>query len=137
MPARRPGDSRRRLGVAVLGIGVGVFASIVLTRESSASYEHLPADMAVREKAEIVSLVRRDGSRRSLRALSRMAFSDAWRAARNTRRQGIYDTGNQPNGGLWIHVGIADKTQSDGYQLTARYILVRSNGHWRIAASDL
>ena len=96
-----------------------------------------PRDFSDAEKREISSVIRSDGLRRSFSALSRFQFSTAWRALRNTKRQTVWRVGNQGNGDIWIHVGAEDKSQPDGYRLTARYIMTNTNGHWKIGGSDL
>jgi hypothetical protein len=96
-----------------------------------------PRDFSDAEKREISSIIRSDGLRRSFSALSRFQFSTAWRALRNTQRQSVWGVGNQGNGDIWIHVGAEDKSQTEGYKLTARYIMTKTNGHWKIGGSDL
>ena len=96
-----------------------------------------PRDFSDDEKREISSVIRRDGLRRSFSALSRVQLSTAWRALRDTKRQDIWRIGHQNSDDIWIHVGFEDKSQPDGYQLTARYIMTLSNGHWKIDGSDL
>lgn len=96
-----------------------------------------PSDLSDAEKREIGAVIRTDGFRRSFGALSRLEFAYAWGVLRNTTRQSVWDVGQQGNGDIWLHVGFADKSQSHGYQLTARFIMTKSNGHWKIGSSEL
>jgi len=96
-----------------------------------------PRDFSDAEKREICSVIRSDGLRRSFSALSHGQFSTAWRAVRNTKRQSVYGVGKQAGGDIWILVALEDKSQSDGYQLTALYIMSKTNGYWKIGGSDL
>ena len=118
--------------VVTATVGVALFVMV-----PSPPAGRFPRDFSDAEKREISSLVRRDGFRRSFSALPRCHFSAAWRALRNTKRQSVWSVGNQRNGDIWIHVGFEDKSQPDGYRLTARYIMTNTNGHWKIGGSDL
>jgi hypothetical protein len=126
-------------------IGLVLLAGTVTTTVGVTLFLLVPAPPAGRfprnfsdtEKREIASLIHNDGLRRSWRALSRFQFSTAWRALRNVKRQSVWSVGDQNSGDIWIHVGAEDKSQPDGYQLTARYMMTKSNGHWKIGASDL
>lgn len=112
----------------------GITLFVVLLAPPSGNF---PRDFSDAEKREISAVIRRDGLRRSAKALSRFEFSGALHALRNAKRQKVWDIGNQGNGDIWIHVGTEDPSQSDGYQLTARYIMTKTNGHWAIRASDI
>jgi len=120
--------------VLVVAAIVGIALFVVVPSPPSSRF---PRDFSDAEKREISSAIRSDGLRRSFSALSRFHLSAAWRALRNTQRQSVWSVGHQGGGDIWIHVGAADKSQPDGYQLTARYIMTKSNGHWRIGGSDL
>ena len=119
------------LAVAVT-VGIALFAFV-----PSPPAGRFPSDFSNAEKREVSSVIHSDGFRRSFSALSRFQFAAAWRVLRNTKRQVVYSTGNQSGGDVWLHVGFEDKSQADGYQLTARYIMTKTNGHWKIRGSDL
>lgn len=118
--------------VVTATVGIALF----VVRPSSPT-GRFPRDFSDAEKREISSIIRSDGLRRSFSALSRFQFSTAWRALRNTKQQSVWGVGNQGNGDIWIHVGAEDKLQTEGYKLTARYIMTKTNGHWKILGSDL
>ena len=118
--------------VATTTVGIALFVVV-----PSPPTGRFPRDFSDAEKREISSLIRNDGLRRTFSALSRFQFSTAWRALRNSKRQSVWGVGNQGNGDIWIHVGAEDKSQTEGYQLTARYIMTKTNGHWKIGGSDL
>jgi len=118
--------------VVTATVGIGLF--VVVPAPPTGRF---PRDFSDVEKREISSIIRSDGLRRSFSALSRFQLSAAWRALRNTKRQSVWNVGHQSGGDIWIHVGTEDKSQPDGYQLTARYIMTQSNGHWKIGGSDL
>jgi hypothetical protein len=118
--------------VATTMVGIALFVVV-----PSPPTGRLPRDFSDAEKREISSLIRSDGLRRTFSALSRFQSSTAWRALRNSKRQSIWGVGNQGNGDIWIHVDAEDKSQTEGYQLTARYIMTKTNGHWKIGGSDL
>lgn len=113
-------------------VGVALFAFV-----PSPPAGRFPRAFSDAEKREVAAAIRTDGFRRSFSALSRLELAAAWGALRNTKRQKVWDVGQQGNGDIWLHVGFADKSQSHGYQLTARYIMTKSNGHWKIGGSDL
>jgi len=132
--------SRRQKKIVLTLLALVVTATVGITLfvvVPSPPTGRFPREFSDEEKREISSIIRGDGVRRSFGALSRFQFSTAWRALRNTKRQSVWGVGKQGNGDIWIHVGAEDKSQPDGYQLTARYIMTKTNGHWKIGGSDL
>ena len=129
---------QRKLLLALLALvaaaTVGVTLLIFVPSQPAGRF---PRDFTDAEKREVASVIRSDGLRRSFSALSRLQFSAAWRALRNTKRQSVWGVGHQGGGDIWLHVGIEDKSRTEGYQLTARYIMTKTNGHWKIGGSDL
>src|SRR5690349_2941071 len=84
------------------------------------------------EKREISSLIRWDAYHQCVRSLAHAEFRQAWHWTGNAREQEVYAVGNQPDGQIWVHVGVKDKSQPEGYQLTARYFMKKEKEHWKI-----
>src|SRR6266566_3347323 len=91
-----------------------------------------PGRFSDAEKREISSLVHGDAYRQGVRSLVHGEFRQMWRWLANARRQEVYAVGSQPGGEIWVHVGVQDKSQPEGYYHTARYIMKKENGHWKI-----
>src|SRR3989442_360437 len=79
-----------------------------------------PACFSDHEKREISSLVRWDAYKQSVRSLRHGQLRRTWNWIVNARKQEVYATGNQPDGQIWVHVGVKDKSASEGYYLSAR-----------------
>ena len=95
---------------------------------------NFPRRFSDSEKREICSLVRADAYRQSFKSLAHLQFKWAWRWTRYAQRQKVWAIGNQPDGQIWVHLGIADKSQPDGYSLSVRYFMKKESGHWKITA---
>jgi len=118
-------------------IGVLALGLVLLAFQPTATVGKFPNQFSAAERSEIASLIRHDGYRRAVRAAARGQFKPAWRLICNTRQQSVWRVGNQPDGAIAVHVGIEDKTQTDGYRLCSRYILVKEKGHWKLEGADL
>lgn len=119
-------------GILIAAVVAAVlFAGFLLVRPV-AIRGRFPERFSEIEKREIASATVWDAYHRSLRCLAHGQVKQAWRWIRNARRQEVYAIGNQPAGEIWIHVGVKDPSQSDGYDLTARYIMKKEKEHWRI-----
>ena len=127
----------KKIGLLLLALAVIATLGVMFFVCQPSPAGKFPSRFSDAERREILSLIRKDGHRRSFRALTRGQFATAWRLARNTPRQSVWSVGSQPGGDIWVHVGVEDKSQTDGYQLSARYILTQQKGHWQIAGSDL
>ena len=92
----------------------------------------VPGLFSEAEKREISSLIRWDAYHRSVRSLVHGEFRQTWRWIVNARKQEVYAVGFQPDSQIWVHVGVKDKSQSEGYYLSARYFMKKENGHWKI-----
>src|SRR5688572_27419085 len=123
------------LTIIVIGIAALVF---VVTRAPQPIAGSFPNDLPETDKHEIATLVHRDGYTRSIRALLDGEFRTAWAQLGIARKQRIWTVRHQPDGQcVCVHVGYEDNTQSDGYCLTARYILRKKGDAWMISRSDI
>ena len=126
---------QKQIAVALLALVLAAGVAFFVVRPSSPA-GRFPPGFTDAEKREIYSVIRRDGFHRGLSALSHGQFSAAWRAIRETQRQSVYGVGNQGSGDVWLRVVIEDKSRPDGYDLIACYIMTKTNGQWKIGASD-
>jgi len=123
--------------LAIIVIGL-VTVAVVLARAPQPVSGSFPNTFTESDKREISTLVHRDGYARSIRALRNGEFSTAWAQLGIARKQRIWTVRHQPDGqSVWVHVGYEDNTQSDGYSLTARYILRKKGDAWMISRSDI
>jgi hypothetical protein len=91
-----------------------------------------PSDFSDADKKEIGSLVRSDAYHRSFSALRHGDFKSSWRWVVSARKQRVWAVGNQPNGDIWVHLGVEDESERDGYQISARYFMKKENEHWKL-----
>jgi len=132
-----PGKASIRALTVKLGILLGGFVVVILLlafffAQPSATKGKFPGRFSDDERKEISSLIRRDVYLQSVRSLGHGEFRQAWRWMVNARKQEVIAVGNQPDGQIWIHVGVVDQSQPEGYYLTVRYFMMKQNGHWRI-----
>jgi hypothetical protein len=132
--------TRKKLISSILAITVlCIFAvMLVLARAPHPVSGSFPMNFPESDKHEIAAMVHRDGYARSIRALRSGEFSSAWTQFRIARKQKVWTVRHQPDGqSVWVHVGYEDKSQSNGYSLTARYILRKKGEDWTISSSDI
>ena len=84
------------------------------------------------DKRQISALVRTDAYHRSFTALMHADFKSSWRWIVCARKQRVWLIGNQPDGEIWVHLGVEDKSQPDGYWTSARYFMKKENGYWKL-----
>jgi hypothetical protein len=121
-----------KLRFLMAGLVAVILGIAFLVTRPSAIRGKFPGRFSDEEKRGIISLIHRDAYHQSVLALSHGEFKQTWRWIVNARKQEVYAVGNQPDGQIWVHVGVADKTQSEGYNLTARYFMKKVDGHWKI-----
>ena len=132
--------TRKKIIVSILaGIVVGIVAvALVFARAVPPVSGSFPDTFTEPDKRKIATLVYRDGYARSFRALRNGEFRTAWTQLGIARKQRIWTVRHQPDGqSVWVHVGYEDKSQSDGYSLTARYILRKKGDAWTISGTDI
>jgi len=115
------------VGVSVV---IGILAFVAM--RPSALHGKFPTGFSDAEKREISSLAHTDALHQSFKSLTHGQFARAWRWVRTAQQQRVWAIGNQPAGQIWVHMGIEDKSQPDGYWLSARYMMKKQNGHWKI-----
>jgi len=121
---------KRKLVIGGIVVAALLATFFVVTTPTTAG--KFPASFSEAERREISSLIRRDAYRQSFKAISRGRLTEGWRWVRNAQRQSVWGVGNQPNGEIWVHVGFEDKSQPDGYVLTARYMMGKEKEQWKI-----
>jgi hypothetical protein len=128
-----------RLIVSIIVIVLIVaITAIFLARAPVPVPGSFPNDFAESDRRQIASIVHADGSNRSLAALKRGQLSFAWDLLRIAKKQRVWTVRHQRDGqSVWVHVGYEDKSQSDGYLLTARYIISKKGDRWLIQGSDI
>ena len=85
-------------------------------------------DLSAEEQRHISNIVHRHAVRTIVKTFTPGDFSYACRRLRDLPKAVIYAQGNQSDGKIWIHVGIPDATQSDGYRLFSRHFLAKQEG---------
>ena len=91
-----------------------------------------PPNFSVAEQREIVSLARRDAVRQALAAMGRGEPRLAWRWLGNAGKQTVRGVGHQPENQIWVQFGIDEIAATDGYAITTRYFMTKTNGHWEV-----
>ncbi|MBI5387164.1 MAG: hypothetical protein HZA90_21050 [Verrucomicrobia bacterium] len=123
---------RRRLIIGVLVVAVALFITLAVFLRPPPPAGQFPAKFSDAEKRQIVAAANRDALRQTLRAIGRGQLVGAKRWMLNSRKQTVRLIGQQEEGKIWVHFGVADPTATDGYAIWARYIMKRDNGHWVI-----
>ena len=118
--------------VVLFGVLVVIGLSAIVASRPSPVPGNFPSGFPDVEKREISSLAQTDACRQSLKSLTHGQFARAWHWVRTAQRQRVWVIGKQPDGQIWVHMGIEDKSQPDGYWLSARYLMKKQNGHWKI-----
>ncbi len=118
--------------VMLVGVPVAIGILAFVTARPSALPGKFPSGFSDVEKREISTLAHSDALHQSFKSLTHGQFARAWRWVRTAQRQRVWAIGNQPDGQIWVHMGIEDKSQPDGYGLSARYMMKKQNGHWKI-----
>jgi len=116
----------------LVGVPVAIGILAFVTARPSALPGKFPSGFSDVEKREISTLAHSDALHQSFKSLTHGQFARAWRWVRTAQRQRVWAIGNQPDGQIWVHMGIEDKSQPDGYGLSARYMMKKQNGHWKI-----
>ena len=128
---------RRFVIFGILGAAIVLICVTYFVVKPSSVRGNFPARFPEDEKRQIASVIQRDRYHRSFRYLRGGEFGVTWRWLRKSQKQRVWAVGNQPDGGIWVHVGIDDKSQPDGYSLTCRYIMKKEDGKWKIVGSDI
>jgi len=128
------GNVSSRASTVKLGILLGIFVVAILclaffAARPTAITGQFPGRFSEDEKKEIASLIRRDAYLQSVGSLGHGELRKAWRWIVDARKQEVYAVGNQPAGEIWVHVGVKDKSQPEGYYLSARYVMKKEKGH--------
>jgi len=116
----------------ISAIGAVLLLILLVLFRPSPLQGKFPTDFSDTDKREISSLLRSDARHRSFSSLRHVDFKSAWRWTVSARKQRVWSVGEQPNGDTRIHMGVEDKSQPDGYWISARYFLKKTNGHWKI-----
>ena len=111
-----------------------ITATALLPRAPASPRGTFPDRLSASEIVEIETAVRRERYARSVRFLRAGEFAEAWRWLNRSRAQKVWDVGEQPDGGLWLHVGVDRETARRS--MTGRFILRRQTGRWVITASN-
>src|SRR5436309_4518437 len=112
-----------RVRILLAGFVLAILCLVFFIAWPSATSGKFPAHFSDDEKREISSLIRWEAYRQSVRALGHGELRQTWPWIANARNQEVYAVGNQPDGQIWVHVGVKDKSQPEGYDLTARYFM--------------
>ena len=120
---------RRILTAGFVGaiLGIAFFVS-----SPSATRDKFPGRFSENEKREISSSIRWDAYHQSILSFAHGEFRQSWHWIVNARKQEVYAVGDQPDGQIWVHVGVKDRSQPEGYYLSARYFLKNEKEHWKI-----
>ena len=95
---------------------------------------NFPSKFSGADKRQISSLVLKDAYRRSFISLIHADFKSSWEWMVSAQRQRAWLIGNQPDGEIWVHLGVEDKSQPDGYSTSARYFMKKENGYCKLGA---
>jgi hypothetical protein len=122
-----------KLRILIAGFVAALLCIAFLVTRPSAITGKFPGRLSDEEKREIISLIHRDAYHQSVRSLTHGEFKQTWRWMVNARKQEVYSVGDQPDGQIWVHVGVKDKSESEDCYLSARYIMKKVDGHWTIS----
>ena len=124
---------------AVRRVFVTTFLSFILVLFALGAYlfrqpRHLSfsKDLTLEEQRAISATVRRHGIVNVLRAINSGRFGFAMERFRDLPKTVIYAKGLQSDGKIWIHVGIQDANETDGYRLFSRHMLSRAEKGWKV-----
>src|SRR5687768_889622 len=97
---------KRRVIIVIGAILVVVLIGVFILFRSVPLEGKFPGDFSDADKREIASLVRRDAYHRSFLSLRHGDFKSSWRWVMSAQKQKVWAVGNQPNGDIWIHLGV-------------------------------
>ena len=124
---------------AVRRVFVTTFLSLVLVLFALGTYllkqpEHssFSKDLSVEEQRAIAATVRRHGVVNFLKALNSGRFAFAMERFRDLPKTVVYAQGHQSDGKIWIHVGVRDANETDGFRLFSRHMLLRMDQGWQV-----
>jgi hypothetical protein len=129
---------KRVLIVVTLAIFAAGMLVLFFTQSPDPVPGSFPSGFPESDRRQIASAVYRDGYARSLRALKSGQIKAAWHQLTIAKRQKVWTVRYQRDGeSVWVHVGFENPSQSDGYSLTARYIIKKQGDRWVISGSDI
>ena len=124
---------------AVRRVFVTTFLSFILVLFTLATYllkqpEHssFSQDLTLEEQRAIAATVRRHGVVSVMRAVNSGRFAFAMERFRDLPKTVVYAQGHQSDGKIWIHVGIRDANETDGFRLFSRHMLLRMDQGWEV-----
>jgi len=132
-PGSAPRPQGKRAGrrrFIVGGLALALAAGLLFFALPAGTSGRFPSGMPEAERRQIVSAANWDGLKRSLAALRQGQFREAKRSFLDTRRQAVWDVGEQGGGMVWVHFGVEEPGSTDGYAITRRYVMKRENGRW-------
>ena len=109
-----------RWHLVLVGILVGIGLLAFVAMRPSALPGKFPSGFSDAEKREILSCAHTDALQQSFKSFTHGQVARAWRWVRTAQRQRVWAIGNQPDGQIWVHMGVEDKSQPNGYWLSAR-----------------
>src|SRR5437016_2859076 len=101
---RRRTIPRWRLVLVGVLVGIGFLAFV--TAKPSALHGKFPTGFSDAEKREILALAYSDALHQSFKSLTHGQFARAWRWVRTAQQQRVWAIGNQPDGQIWVHMGV-------------------------------
>lgn len=129
---KRRGIAMPPWSLVLAGVLVAIVIFAFLASGPSALQGNFPSRFSDDEMREISSLTHTDAYRQGFQSLTHAQFARAWHWIRTAHRQRVWAIGNQPDGQIWVHMGIEDKSQPDGYFMSVRYMMKKEKGHWKI-----
>ncbi len=111
-----------------------LFTSAFLLLFKSPVQPSYSRELSQEEQRHISSIVRKHAIATTFKTFTSGEFKYGWQRLRDLRKAVVYAQGNQPDGKIWIHVGVPDATQGDGYRLFGRHFFQKKDDRWSIVA---
>jgi hypothetical protein len=122
----------KRPFIILSSIATVVFLAVLVMLGPIPLQGKFPVNFSETDKREISSLVRNDAYHRSFAELRHGELNSAWKWMVRARKQRVWTWGEQPNGDTRIHLAVEDKSEPNGYWISARYFMKKENGHWKL-----